>query len=78
MGSIFGPWASPMTIAQRLLLAESDGLNRDVELTKAHVADSQQLVASRDDLLQDSSSEFVFLHLPFPHPAGYSTVERTS
>ena len=70
MQNILGPWTSLMIIGQHVLLGDSDGHNPDVELTKAHISDYQELVAAGDDLLQDSSSDFIFLHMPFPHPGG--------
>ena len=35
-----------------------------------HIADYRDLSAAADQLLDDSSIDFVFLHLPVPHPGG--------
>ena len=70
MRNIIGPWTSLITTTQHLLLGQSGNLNPDVERTMNHIADYRQLVAAGDDLLQDSSSDFIFLHMPFPHPGG--------
>ena len=68
--NIAGPWTSLMTTVQHVLIGESDAINPDVDRTQAHIADYRELVAAGDDLLQDSSSDFIFLHMPFPHPGG--------
>jgi len=36
----------------------------------AHLADYRDLLAAGDGLLNDSSIDFVFLHIPLPHPTG--------
>lgn len=53
-----------------LLLAEhreSDALNLE---TKLHVADYVDLRNSADTMLNDSNADFLFLHMPVPHPLG--------
>jgi hypothetical protein len=35
-----------------------------------HIADYRQLLAAGDQLLNDSSSNFLLLHMPVPHPSG--------
>ena len=70
MQNIAGPLTSLVTTTQHLLLGQSGSLNPDVDRTLAHIADYRQLVSAGDDLLQDSSIDFVFLHMPFPHPGG--------
>jgi hypothetical protein len=35
-----------------------------------HIEDFQDLYAASDRLLRDRSADFIFLHLPIPHPAG--------
>lgn len=45
--------------------------DRDAYLeTSLHIADYSDLSAAADKLLGDSSIDFVFLHLPVPHPGG--------
>jgi hypothetical protein len=52
----------------------SRGENGDIaEAAKsavAHLADYREIVAAGDELLQDSSVDFLFLHIPVPHPGG--------
>ena len=45
--------------------------DRDAYLeTSLHIDDYRELSAAADKLLEDSSIDFVFLHLPVPHPGG--------
>lgn len=45
--------------------------NRDADLEATlHLADYRDLSVAADLLLDDSSVDFVFLHLPVPHPGG--------
>jgi hypothetical protein len=46
---------------------QSDGLDLD---TKLHVADFVDLRAAADSMLNDSAADFLFLHMPIPHPLG--------
>jgi Sulfatase len=45
--------------------------NRDTDLgSSLHIVDYRDLSAAAEQLLDDSSVDFVFLHLPVPHPGG--------
>ncbi len=51
--------------------AKSFFRGRDTYLeTSLHIDDYRELSAAADKLLEDSSIDFVFLHLPVPHPGG--------
>jgi hypothetical protein len=48
-----------------------NGHGRETDLeSRLHTADYRDLSAAADQLLNDSSVDFVFLHLPVPHPGG--------
>lgn len=68
--NITGPWSSVVTLAKRQLLGQAITLNPDIDRTEAHIVDYKQMVAYGDDLLKDSSIDFIYLHMPFPHPGG--------
>ena len=68
--NVIGPWTSVVLLAKQELLRQKSPLNPDVERTAAHIADYQELASDGDNLLRDSSSDFIFLHMPFPHPGG--------
>jgi hypothetical protein len=42
----------------------------DPERSSMHALDYQTLVVAGDELLKDSSCDFIFLHMPIPHPGG--------
>ncbi|RSL16979.1 type I phosphodiesterase/nucleotide pyrophosphatase [Edaphobacter aggregans] len=45
---------------------------------RLHIVDYRDLSAATDQLLDDSSIDFVFLHLPVPHPGGIYDRKTTS
>jgi hypothetical protein len=45
--------------------------SEDLEDIRMHAADYSDLLAAGDTLLNDPSLDFVFLHLPIPHPFGF-------
>ncbi len=56
--------------ASSLLHGKNRTRNDVVQAAGLHVADYRELFADADSLLADPSADFVFLHLPVPHPGG--------
>jgi hypothetical protein len=48
----------------------SADIGESIAETKAHIADYRDIVSAGDEFLQDSSINFLLLHIPVPHPGG--------
>lgn len=53
-----------------LFFARKDSHTSKREEAKRHINDYRNLVEAGDERLRDSSSDFLFLHMPIPHPGG--------
>ncbi|WP_213807809.1 sulfatase-like hydrolase/transferase [Granulicella sp. dw_53] len=54
----------------RLFASRNNKRALDDQGTEFHISDYRELLEAGDELLNDSSSEFLFLHMPIPHPGG--------
>lgn len=76
-GSLASNAAAPWThLIEKFRRSGSDGI--DEAAIRAHIADYADILSAGDRLLQDSSIDFLFLHIPVPHPGGiYDRRTRT-
>jgi len=77
------PWS--VTLRQLISQAWSVLLRRllpngaiDLDNVENHIADYRDLLSAGDRLLADPSSDFIFLHMPIPHPGGIYDRKRGS
>jgi hypothetical protein len=54
----------------RVSSRRSSRLNLDDQEAEFHISDYRDLLEAGDERLKDSSSGFLFLHIPVPHPGG--------
>jgi len=68
--NLAGPLRGFASTTWRYLFHEKQMSSIAVPLTSMHIADYDDLVAAGDTLLSDPSIDFLFLHMPIPHPGG--------
>ena len=71
-------WTFNSTAASWNPLPLPSGLLRNKGEAATHIGDYQALLAAGDALLADPSSNFIFLHMPIPHPGGIFDRRRQS
>lgn len=65
--NLVAPW---MAILDKIGVRRSDSNASGESEASAHIADYEDLVAASDQVLRDSSVDFLLLHIPVPHPGG--------
>ena len=68
--NLAGPYRGFGSATYRYLFMRGTTSSVDIDPSLLHIADFTDLMSASDALLSDSSSDFILLHLPIPHPGG--------
>lgn len=72
--NLLAPWRN---LSARVALPGTEKVETN-DTAEAHIADYREIVSAGDEFLDDSSINFLFLHIPVPHPGGiYDRRTRT-
>ena len=70
LGNLLVPAASLWKFGLRFFSFHEHAGYRDAAAAQAHIQDYRDLSVAADTMLDDSSADLLFLHMPIPHPLG--------